>query len=239
MAKPKLLSTKMLDTATATAVRRHMDLYEQEFINIMPLLMRDKREEVQSLVRTHPAAPLVFTSSHAVAVFSAIMTHTDLNDRRVFCLSGRTRTMLEDPSYHCGGILATAPDAASLARTIMDYGAPKLLFICGNQRRDELPRLLRAAGKTVLEAVVYKTVELRSRFTREVDGILFFSPSAARSFFAVNTLAPRTVCFAIGGTTAGTLATLTSNRIITAGEPSVQALLAAARAYFDQPNTNE
>lgn len=70
------------------------------------------------------------------------------------------------------------------------------------------------------------------------DGILFFSPSAVSSFFSLNTPAERTVCFAIGHTTAESIAQHTSNKIITSRSTSQEMMIDTVQEYFQHNKGN-
>lgn len=108
-----------------------------------------------------------------------------------------------------------------------------ITFCCGNIRRDELPDMLRNAGVTVNEIVVYETHETPKPLIGTYDGVMFFSPSSVRSFFNGNTLPASTICFAIGHTTGAALQERTDNNIVTSPEASVDALLQTVILHFD------
>lgn len=108
-----------------------------------------------------------------------------------------------------------------------------ITFCCGNIRRDELPDMLRNAGITVNEIVVYETHETPKQLSGMYDGIMFFSPSSVRSFFNGNTLPANTICFAIGHTTGAALQERTASNVVTSSQASVDALLQTVILHFD------
>jgi uroporphyrinogen-III synthase len=61
---------------------------------------------------------------------------------------------------------------------------------------------------------------------------LFFSPSAANSFFSVNKLPTGIVCFAIGDTTAKIIAQHTTNKIVTSERPAQEVMMTDVARYF-------
>ena len=61
---------------------------------------------------------------------------------------------------------------------------------------------------------------------------MFFSPSAAESFFSTNTLTDKTILFAIGNTTALSIKKYTGNKIIVADEAGKNNLVEKAIEYF-------
>jgi uroporphyrinogen-III synthase len=136
-------------------------------------------------------------------------------------------------------IMATAEYGKDLAQKIVEYGVKEIVFFCGNKRRDELPTILREHNIAVHEVIVYETVEVPSVATNDIDAVLFFSPSAVNSFFSVNQLEKQTVCFAIGTTTADSIADYTDNKVIISEAPSQEMMLASLRFYFENKDYYE
>lgn len=101
-----------------------------------------------------------------------------------------------------------------LADRIIEKGIKKVVFFCGNMRRDELPDKLRQHGVQVEEITVYTTEETPYLVEKQYDGILFYSPSAVRSFFSLNKLPVTTFCYAIGETTAAEIRKYCTNEIV-------------------------
>ena len=69
------------------------------------------------------------------------------------------------------------------------------------------------------------------------DAVLFFSPSAVRSFFSANTVPDNVICFAVGGTTARTVREYGSYTVVTSASPSQEKMMEIVFDYFrnDQP----
>src|SRR4029077_17349519 len=124
-------------------------------------------------------------------------------------------------------------NASELAGEIIDWGKTgkdtrPVVFFCGDQRRDELPKKLQQHGFDLEEIIVYKTIETTQEINDAYNGILFFSPSAVNSFFKTNKVTAHTVFFAIGETTANTIKGYTSNKIIISNTPAKDELLKQA-----------
>ncbi len=77
----------------------------------------------------------------------------------------------------------------------------------------------------VHEVVVYETVETPTVAADDIDAILFFSPSAVKSFFSVNQLKSGAICFAIGATTAAAVKEYSGNKVFISEAPTQEALL--------------
>ena len=108
----------------------------------------------------------------------------------------------------------------------------KSSFFCGDQRRDELPGILREHDIDVNEITVYQTLALTHKIDKHYQGILFFSPSAVESFFKNNTLPASTILFAIGNTTANAIRKFTKNKVIISDVPGKDNLVKKMIEYF-------
>ena len=94
----------------------------------------------------------------------------------------------------------------------------EVVFFCGDLRRDELPDILRSNNIEVSEIIVYQTIAVLHKIERQYNGILFFSPSAAESFFRANKLPETTLLFAIGNTTADEIKKFSNDKIFISDE---------------------
>lgn len=237
MKKPELLSTKQLpEELLEQAAAAGVALSIQEMIAIRPILNKEQWERLMPLFEKGKTN-VAFTSASSVASLKPFL-HPYVNPHplnwNIYCLSGKTREAIESLPASPGRIAATADDAASLGKKIVAEGVQQLVFFCGDQRRDELPTQLREAGIDLEEVVVYATEERPVKLDRAFDGVLFFSPSGVRSYFAANQLNENAVCFAIGRTTAESLRGFTKNEIIVSDRPFVEELLSKALDHFNQ-----
>lgn len=182
-----------------------IEIIEQEFIQIKPVHTEEKHVEVLQWTEVPEPVAVVFTSQHAVEKVVMQNRFYSFQDRvkwKIFSIGGNTKALVKK-YFPATEIVDTAMNAADLARKIIQHGTfKKVVFFCGNQRRDDLPRLLKEAGIEVTEVIVYETIETPIRIKGELDGILFFSPSAVKSYCSVNAIPDTTTCFAIGETTA-------------------------------------
>ncbi len=178
-------------------------------------------------------ATVVFTSMNAVeAVIEMLDGH--IPQWNIYCMGYKTRQLVTD-YFGEDVIYGTADNAAQLADEIIEKEDPEeVIFFCGNQRRDELPGKLNKHHITVNEIVVYETLEVPHTVEKEYDAVLFFSPSAAESFFKTNTLTGKTIVFAIGNTTAKTVSQFCSNKIIISKLPGKEELVGQALDYFSK-----
>ncbi|MBO9572744.1 MAG: uroporphyrinogen-III synthase [Chitinophagaceae bacterium] len=97
---------------------------------------------------------------------------------------------------------SSVKNASQLADVIISEGIKEIVFFCGDKRRDELPDKLRAKGVDVEEVIVYHTLETPHAVSGDYDGVVFFSPSAVKSFFSANTPSEKVIFYTMGDTTA-------------------------------------
>src|SRR4030095_15417349 len=220
-----ILCTRNIDKALIQdASSKNIGLDVIPFIKTEPALTREILTEVQKM--SIQAEAVIFTSSTAV---EALVTGFDaqssnLFDRKVFCIGYATRRLVVN---HFGetSIVAVAENAKELAKVILDANVKDVIFFCGDQRRDELPELLKGANIEVKEIVVYKTTTTPKKIEKQYEGILFFSPSAVKSFFEDNVPHDQTVLFAIGHTTADEINKFSKNKIVVSDIPDKKSLM--------------
>jgi uroporphyrinogen-III synthase len=241
MARYKVLSTKKLHASLLLlAEATEIEILEKEFISIQPLAPNLALGKVIPFLDGKPYS-VVFTSANAASVLDDIFQGLDMYPTpkwKVFCLAGRTKDALP-VTIPDEAIMGTGVNAADLAQQIIAKEEKEVVFFCGNQRRDDLPQMLLKAGIGVQEVIVYETLELPSLADEDLDGVLFFSPSAVHSFFSMNQLPAKTVCFAIGLTTASAIADYTDNKIITSEGTSQEMMMATMLFYFQNINCYE
>ncbi len=230
--KYHILSTRELPAdLLLTAAEQGMDIEIRSFIQVTSIISSTLKDRIQPLFQEN--VHVVFTSANAVHAAADYMDAYPA-EWQVYCLDGATRHAVEQRLHIDRRFITTDTHAKTLAAQIIATGnVPAVVFFCGNKRRGELPDLLRQHGITVEEMVVYETAEAPVAVEKEYDGIFFFSPSAASSFFSMNKLPAHTVCFAIGQTTASALEPFTNNRIIVSTGTSAHQMVQTAIFYFN------
>jgi uroporphyrinogen-III synthase len=238
----KVLSTKKLDPSLVEKARENgIEVVEQEFISIKPIRNKETLKRIIDLAENGKRT-IALTSANAAEVLASYMHVGDtyyVIHWKIFCLSGKTKEAVLSAKFLEKQIAGEAVNAASLAGEIIRQHVNEIVFFCGNKRRDELPNILKEAGVIVHEVVLYETVGTPQVSTDDIDGVLFFSPSAVQSFFSVNQLRQGAVCFAIGQTTATSIADFTDNRIIMSESPNQEMMLSSVQFYFQNSNCYE
>jgi len=203
------------------------------FIDTKENISAEIRERITDLSKKNITA--IFTSSNAVNAVEKIVSKQ--TNWKIFCIEPATKKVVEQ-LFPDSSIVASAKDAAELAEKITnDNSIKEVVFFCGNQRRNLLPAELAKHKINVEELVVYQTIETPQIVSKKYDGILFFSPSAVRSFFTKNKLEAMTQIFAIGKTTADEVKSFSNNSIVISEIPGIENLIAEVIKYFSPIKT--
>jgi uroporphyrinogen-III synthase len=213
----KVLSTKKISESQKESLA-NFELEEENLIEIQFEKIRPLEKEIYCAV---------FTSKNAVKAVFEQNKNVPTVFRKVFCVGEKTAAFLREKGVIVAGICNSAYELALLLveelRNKQDEQV-KVTFFCGNLRRDELPSLLRENKIAVEEIEVYKTTLLPKKFKNTYDGVLFFSPSAIKSYLSAgNSLEP--VAFCVGNTTA-VAAIMQFDKVYVAETPSVEAVTA-------------
>ena len=228
--KITILSTRTIDPLLMSeAASKNIIVDAISFIKTESTSSIQTQQEIEQLATMQ--ATVVFTSANAVEAVGAELDGYQ-PDWQIFCTSHATREAVEK-FFQKNSIVGTAQNASELASAIVkNTDAHEAIFFCGDQRRDELPNILRDADIEVNEIVVYQTVAIPHKVEKKYNGILFFSPSAVKSFFQKNKPGEQTVLFAIGETTADELRHFSKNKIIVSSQPDKRDLLKEVILYF-------
>lgn len=228
--KISILSTRPLnDSLVQEAESAGILIDTISFIETETIQTIEVQQEIeQALLQS---ATVVFTSMNAVEAV-AVEQNDHQPDWTIYCI-GNTTKQLVKKYFGEESIAGIANSAAELAKLIGETTETnEIIFFCGDQRREELPAILKKNDVTVNEIVVYQTIAIPHKIEKIYNGILFFSPSAVESFFNKNKISNQTILFAIGNTTANEIAKYTNNKIIISNEPGKEQLVKQMMEYF-------
>jgi uroporphyrinogen-III synthase len=228
--KITILSTKPLnDSLIKEANQKGIVVEVVSFIETEPIQTVEVQQEIENILLQ--SATVVFTSANAVEAVASQLEEQD-PDWTIYSIGNHTSELAEH-YFGIEKIAGTAFTGKELAAIIGEESdTDEIFFFCGNRRRDELPDILRKNNFEVSEIVVYETISMPQKITKEYNGILFFSPSAVESFFLNNKVDNLTILFAIGNTTADEIKKRTNNKIIISDEPSKELLMEKVMGYF-------
>ncbi len=224
--KPVILCTGPVDETVI-----HSPAYQDADIDVIPFttISTELPESTQRQIKDMLARKItvIFTSGNAVTSVAGYMKEPP-SGWTIFCI-GNTTYSLAKKYFGEENIKETASTASKLAEKIIPLiKQPEVIFFCGNLRRSELPDALRKQGTEVKEIVVYKTSLVPVSINKKYDAVLFFSPSAAESFFSRNSVPRNTTLFVMGETTATSIKKFSTNQVITGEEPDKNKLISQA-----------
>ena len=226
-----ILCTRPLDTDLIEAAKAQgIDIEEIAFIETTPIVSAALQAQVKQAATK--VSTVAFTSMNAVEAVADVLQQQAPANWQIYCI-GTTTNLLVKKYFGDKAIVGTANSAAELATLIANNKSIKQVdFFCGDQRRDELPEILRNNQVAVNEITVYTTTTVANIINKIYAGILFFSPSGVHSFFKHNQLPATTILFAIGSTTANEIVKYTNNPIVLSNVPGKENLVKTMMQYF-------
>jgi len=225
-----ILCTRKLDAdilKKAELNNIHIDCFP--FIETMFTQSFEVEEKMKQLETQEINA--VFTSKKAVeGVTGLLKTVPKWN---VFCTGGVTKKSIIK-FFGENAIQGSGKHASDVKEKLCKQKSniAKVYFFCGDQRMNDLPQSLPQQGIEVEEMIMYKTILIPQYIDKDYDGVLFFSPSAAHSYFSENTLPTDIPLFSIGNTTTATIKTYNANPILTSEWPGQESLINVVIDYF-------
>lgn len=221
-----ILSTASIPFERIPQIPEAVDLQIIPFIEIVPREEESLRKQIISLADEKRTA--LFTSAHAVRWVARLLTKKP--DWKIYCIRYETRLALTDWLGDTFD-LKTGDNAKILSERILADGIQEVDFFCGDQRMDILPDQMRKKGVQLNEYIIYDTRLTPVPVENQPDAILFFSPTAVKSFFSMNTVSPAAKIFAMGQTTAAALKNFTVNPLIISTEPDKSFVIKMALEY--------
>jgi len=223
-----VFSTKILSAEQTQNLGQKFIYKEANFIDV---------EFCQLTPEQANAKNVIFTSQNGVNAVHKNLAQNEMLFERIFCVGNRTKALAEqlfgpqlfDTAVHVEN------SALALAKNIVDnHRGLDFTFFCGDRRLDDLPDYLRENQVSRKEVIVYKTHYKSEAVTGKVDCVLFFSPSAVKSYLKENKPDPIAFCpvaFCIGQTTAME-ANKHFKRVETAANPSVRNVVELVNKYY-------
>lgn len=227
--KIQILSTKPIGTELVRiAGEYNICIDGVSFIKIEEVVSDELKKRIAALSQQNITA--VFTSANAVNAVKKLLPGKP--SWKIFCIGYRTKNSAVD-TFGEKNIIGIADNGEELGEEIIKQSSvKKVIFFCGNQRREVLPEKLKKNGIELEEIVVYKTIEKSQIISKRYDGVLFFSPSGVRSFFSANKINEPVQIFAIGTTTAKEIKTYSQLPIIIPGRPDKEELVQLVIKHF-------
>ena len=217
----RILSTKKLQpNQKQFLLNADFRLIEADFIQI----------EFQPFQLNSSFDYLIFTSQNAVLSVLKNENSVILKDKICFCVGIKTKQLLEENGFKVENSFDYADDLVDYL--LKNHSDKKFTFFSGNLRRDTIPTALQKNNIIFEEVEVYKTVLTPHKIDNQIDGILFFSPSAVQSYLKENSISNE-IFFCIGTTTAAEIEKSTKN-IVIANRPTIENVIIQSINYFKE-----
>lgn len=229
--KIKILSTRPLeDSLLAMAAENNISITVIPFIDVEPVQSPEIIEQIKAAASQQ--GTVAFTSMNAAEIVGRSLDGSN-PDWKIFSIGTATTAVVK--SYFGEEKIAdTASNAATLAESILKHKIDKLIFFCGNQRRNELPDLLMQQNIPVNEVIVYNTINIPQIIEEQFDGVAFFSPSAVDSFFLLNDDQHSDYYFAIGTTTEAAIHHHSNKRVVVSALPGKENLIRRIIEFYKE-----
>lgn len=173
---------------------------------------------------------LIFTSQNAVLSVLNNENHTFLKDKICFCVGIKTKQLLEENGFKVEHFFNYADEL--VLYLLENHSDKKFTFFSGNLRRDTIPNTFKSNHIIFEEIEVYQTILTPHKIDNQIDGILFFSPSAVQSYIEKNSISDE-ICFCIGTTTANEIEKITK-KIVIANQPTIENVIIQSINYFKE-----
>ena len=211
----KLLSTKLLSSKNHKKIRDSSIKFSDYNAIQIEKINFNINERIENAI---------FTSKNSVKA----IVNKKLKIKNCYCVGDKTKSLLLKNGQK---VVKSEENAQKLADFIVkSLKNDVFVFFCGNMKRDELPKILTKNHVKFSLVEVYKTSLIYKKINEAFNGILFFSPSAVKSYCYYNKIEDE-ILFTIGQTTTNEAKTF-SNKIITSDINSIDQVVDNAIKYF-------
>jgi uroporphyrinogen-III synthase len=179
----QILSTRPLnEEIILEAKEKNISIDVESFISIEFVQNPSLSQQIKEISKENIVA--VFTSMNAVEAVKKITTAVNW---RIYSIGNTTQELISN-AFGAEKLKATANNAYDLAQEIIskEQSEQTVHFFCSDLRRNELPAELVRADFEVAEHTVYKTILTSKLLKKKYDAVLFYSPSAVKSYFELN-----------------------------------------------------
>ena len=175
---------------------------------------------------------IIITSSSALKSIVKHPSYYNLKKHPFFCVGSYTKKRLSELGLNVEECEASSKD---LALKIGDkYSKKKFNYFCGKQRLKTIEIFAKKNNIDIKISEVYETFEIRKKIKEKFDGIIFFSPSAVRSYVSLNSLNTQKV-FSWGQTTAKEIKKY-CDIFFTSKTPSIKSLVSLINKTLEKIN---
>ncbi|AGC76783.1 uroporphyrinogen-III synthase [Nonlabens dokdonensis] len=182
-----ILSTKLLtDSQTELILNSGLSITHFDILKIEPVSFEAHDDFTHVIITSKNAIP-------ALLKYKIMQEH-------ISCVGEKTAQLLNQ--HHIEPV-AVADNASDLAKILINkYPQEKFLYLCGKQRRHQLPALFQAEKIAFKEHFVYRSIAIMKSFDRIFACVCFYSPRGVIAFAKANPKNKPLIAVCIGNTTA-------------------------------------
>ena len=220
----KLLSTKIVSKKFKDLlIKNNYQIEEKSFIKILPFKSKSNISILENII---------FTSKNAVEIIlKNYMIKNNLANKDIYCVGQSTAELIKRNNLN---LIKSEDNSKNLSKFILanfKNSKNSFTYFSGKKRIRELENNLKKNNINIIVHEVYDTLLTPLKINDLYDGVIFYSPSAVKSFFKGNNSLNNTYGFCIGNTTAKELSNY-SNRFSVAKSNSEENMLESINKYF-------
>lgn len=221
-----MTSSQIQILSTKKITDNQRSILKNILIDNVPFIKTTKKEDISI---DFPIKNAIFTSKNAVRALLTTYKKEDIQIENSYCVGEKTANLLKKEEFN---VVDYHDTAKQLGNAIcQDKKFKNIHFFCGNLRGEDLFTILGENNIKIIEKIVYQTELTPVKISKNYDGILFYSPSAIKSFLLENEVQQCPV-FCIGTTTAAT-AKKYFKTVVVAKKPSVENVLNLVNQYYE------
>lgn len=220
----KLLSTKIVSKKFKDLlIKNNYQIEEKSFIKILPFKSKSNISILENII---------FTSKNAVEIIlKNYIIKNNLANKDIYCVGKSTAELIKKNNLN---LIKSEDNSKNLSKFILanfKNSKNSFTYFSGKKRIRELENNLKKNNINIIVHEVYDTLLTPIKINDLYDGVIFYSPSAVKSFFKGNNSLNNTYGFCIGNTTAKELSNY-SNRFSVAKSNSEENMLKSINKYF-------
>ena len=214
----RLLSTKKLSLKTKSTLQKSgIDVFEVPMIKTR--LIDFKWPKIED--------GIIISSSTALR---GILKHSQYNTilkTPFYCVGTSTKIKILDLGLNVVECQNSAEDLSN--KIIKEYPNKTFNYFCGKQRLNTIEKLFKNNGVNLFLSEVYETKQAPVKIDSHYKGILFFSPSAVKSYAKNNSFNSKK-CFSWGKTTAKEIVKYSTNYFVSK-KPEINSLISLIKKH--------
>ena len=186
----QVFSTKKLTEDQLQLFEAGIKIASEDFIQI------SSNRISQSILKSE-IEHVIISSKNAVESLLMNGDPSEFRFKNIYCVGRKTRRLVE---RKIGKVKHTEQNAKKLGEYLVHHvKGPEITFFCSDQRLEDLPNILSGTDIELKEIETYQTKYASTKIDENTEGVLFFSPSAIKSYLLKNE--SDKIAFCIGETT--------------------------------------